>query len=484
MTTKTVLIGIGLLLLIALLVPAPENETAPSSAASESADQRIEQTKSADLIDPLPAESTEPQSTWLKSATAWAARQRAAGRTKEEVQTALSAATDAMLDAAWADQDAANAVLDTALAEALAVREETAPASQSVPAATPSERPATSSADTPCTPTELSPAAVELVRLYEELHTFKDDIEFLDMGFSQAGPYYAWMEAVEAHQDRTGIELLDEVGFLPGEVMMLGMDYMSEDPSESTLSAIEHWETKIQAGLALARCEEPGTAVQDIARASAEARRAYVPSTARLPAGADDIDERIINPCIAAAAQNDLGDIEPWELRNVYPEIYDPLVALIRAQAEAALALVETELPELDARARNILLDRFRDDCIRGTLGETAMDWSEAEVRELLSIAQEGATQYEIPLLNVDGEPYFPGERCDSPWVEYTPITADTGVGRHLSDTGWLCESTTPARFCHTLEGERGWEQGFFTCSSSARHYWLQETTNAWKRSQ
>ena len=177
-------------------------------------------------------------------------------------------------------------------------------------------------------------------------------------------------------------------------------------------------------------------------------------------------------------------DIEPWELRNVYPEIYDPLVALIRAQAEAALALVETVLPELDARARNILLDRFRDDCIRGTLGETAMDWSEAEVRELLSIAQEGATQYEIPLLNVDGEPYFPGERCDSPWVEYTPITADTGVGRHLSDTGWLCESTTPARFCHTLGGERGWEQGFFTCSSSARHYWLQETTNAWKRSQ
>ena len=92
------------------------------------------------------------------------------------------------------------------------------------------------------------------------------------------------------------------------------------------------------------------------------------------------------------------------------------------------------------------------------------------------------ATQYEIPLLNVNSEPYFAGELCDSRWVKLTPITADTEVGRHLSDTGWLCESTTSARFCHTLDGELGWEQGFFSCSSSERSnaYWLQE----WKRSQ
>ena len=206
---------------------------------------------------------------------------------------------------------------------------------------------------------------------------------------------------------------------------------------------------------------------------------ALVPPLARPPArGADDIDERIINPCIAAsAAQNDLGDIEPWELRNLYPEIYEPLEAQMRALAAPMLA----EFGD-DALARNILLDRFRDDCIRGARGETeTVDWSEAEVRELLSISQEEATQYEIPLLNVNGEPYFPGERCDSPWVEHTPITA--GEGWQLSDTGWLCESTTPPRFCQTLDGERGWEQGFFTCSSHPRFNtsdWLQE----WKRSQ
>ena len=122
------------------------------------------------------------------------------------------------------------------------------------------ERPATSPTETPCIPTELSPAAVELVRLYEELHTFKDDPEFLDFGFSRAGPYSAWMQAVEKHQDENlGFELSDELGFLTNDVLMLGMDYMNEEFSESDLRAIEYFEGRIQAGLAAARCIELGS---------------------------------------------------------------------------------------------------------------------------------------------------------------------------------------------------------------------------------
>ena len=50
------------------------------------------------------------------------------------------------------------------------------------------------------------------------------------MGFSQAGPYYAWMQAVERHEDENpGFELVNELGFLPGEVLMLGMSYLGED---------------------------------------------------------------------------------------------------------------------------------------------------------------------------------------------------------------------------------------------------------------
>ena len=225
------------------------------------------------------------------------------------------------------------------------------------------ERPATSPTETPCIPTELSLAAVELVRLYEELHTFKDDIEFIDMGFSQAGPYYAWMQAVERHRDENpGFEMVNELGFLPGEVLMLGMSYMREDFSKSDLAYLENTEGRFQAGLAAARCTELGS-VQETIQATLEARRAYIDPMSRPSAAADDFDERVVNPCIAAmiARNPELDGVTPWEVRNIYPEIYDPLVTQMRDLAAPFLA----EFGDTP-RTRSILLDRVRDDCIRG----------------------------------------------------------------------------------------------------------------------
>ena len=127
----------------------------------------------------------------------------------------------------------------------------------------------------PCIPTKLSPAAMELVRLYDQLHAFKDDPEFIRVGFAGA-PYSAWLQAIERHRDtNSGLELLDELGFLPGELMMLGMNYLGEDLSESDLSFIEDSERKIQAGLALTRCNDPGSEWQEIVQASLKARQAY-----------------------------------------------------------------------------------------------------------------------------------------------------------------------------------------------------------------
>ena len=138
------------------------------------------------------------------------------------------------------------------------------------------ERPATSPTETPCIPTELSPPAVELVRLYDQLHAFKDDPEFIRLGFGQGGPYSAWLQAIQRYRDtNSGFEIVDELGFLPGELMMLGMNYIGEDPSESDLSTIEFFEGKIQAGLAFTRCDEIDPNWRGTIQASLKARQAY-----------------------------------------------------------------------------------------------------------------------------------------------------------------------------------------------------------------
>ena len=53
------------------------------------------------------------------------------------------------------------------------------------------------------------------------------------------------------------------------------MNYLGEDLSESDLSFIEDSERKIQAGLALTRCNDPGSEWQEIVQASSEARRSF-----------------------------------------------------------------------------------------------------------------------------------------------------------------------------------------------------------------
>ena len=128
----------------------------------------------------------------------------------------------------------------------------------------------------PCIPRTLSAEAIELVRLYDQLHAFKDDHEFIRLGFGQGGPYSAWLQAIQVYRDtNSGFEILDELGFLPGDLMMLGMDYVGEGPSESDLSAIECFERKIQAGLALARCDEIDPNWRGTIQASLAARQSY-----------------------------------------------------------------------------------------------------------------------------------------------------------------------------------------------------------------
>ena len=100
----------------------------------------------------------------------------------------------------------------------------------------------------PCTPKKLLPASLEALRLYNQLQEFKDDPRFIQMGFSQGGPYYSWIKAVQKlNEDAIGV--FGEVSFFPGDLLMLGTAYVVENGSE-----IERLEKTIQAGLAQAEC--------------------------------------------------------------------------------------------------------------------------------------------------------------------------------------------------------------------------------------
>lgn len=102
----------------------------------------------------------------------------------------------------------------------------------------------------PCTPKKLLPASLEVLRLYNQLQEFKDDPKFIQMGFSQGGPYYSWMKAVQKLNE-DAIDVFGEVLFFPVDLLMLGTAYVVGNGSE-----IERLEKTIQAGLAQAECRQ------------------------------------------------------------------------------------------------------------------------------------------------------------------------------------------------------------------------------------
>ena len=169
----------------------------------------------------------------------------------------------------------------------------------------------------------------------------------------------------------------------------------------------------------------------------------------------------------------------------------EAVLALATAM-EAEMSAIATEMAALEAMAPPEVAARAAPSRMEFEQAVSGMESGVAGLQDQLEamrtlvadlerFSHEEATRYEIPLLNVDGEPYFPGERCDSPWVKHTPITFEE-EWRGPSDTGWLCESTTStegkptARWCMTT----GWEQGFFFCSSGNADRWLR----GWKRSE
>lgn len=108
-----------------------------------------------------------------------------------------------------------------------------------------------------CVPRELSAHSKEIVQLYEELRSFKDTSDFAFYGFGPGGSYGPWLETAQRlHAESGGLKSLDELGFLAGDVMTLGLDYMSARRRAPSQYA-EDMERTIHTGLARATCDAP-----------------------------------------------------------------------------------------------------------------------------------------------------------------------------------------------------------------------------------
>ncbi len=97
---------------------------------------------------------------------------------------------------------------------------------------------------------DLSNDAQEAKTLYEELKEFKDNPKFHQVGFARCCRFYKWMEKVQTlRSKKTGTAILMEVGFLPGDLLQLGMEYMKSRGIPTT-SYSREMEATIAAGLA------------------------------------------------------------------------------------------------------------------------------------------------------------------------------------------------------------------------------------------
>ena len=107
-----------------------------------------------------------------------------------------------------------------------------------------------------CVPKELSAASSETLELYEQLVAFKDSPSFATYGFARTGPHNGWLERAK-RADGNPEEVYNQLNFLPGAVLTLGLQYLNIRTSGAQPDGfIEDLERTIEAGVRLATCRE------------------------------------------------------------------------------------------------------------------------------------------------------------------------------------------------------------------------------------
>ena len=113
-----------------------------------------------------------------------------------------------------------------------------------------------------CVPRGISAVVAEFIRLYEQLHAFKDDAQFAEVGFALGFPYSRWLERVESLQkapQQVQLDFLYEMDFYIGDLFEIGWVYMGL-AARGTIDResrryLRNMERTIREGIAQARCE-------------------------------------------------------------------------------------------------------------------------------------------------------------------------------------------------------------------------------------
>ena len=91
-----------------------------------------------------------------------------------------------------------------------------------------------------------STEAREMAQLYRELLDFKDDPEFHAYCYGVGHPYNEWMQKTQSLSDRGSIELLSEIGIIPGDLWDIGKDYCDNEGQKTEFVII--MENRMNAG--------------------------------------------------------------------------------------------------------------------------------------------------------------------------------------------------------------------------------------------
>ena len=181
---------------------------------------------------------------------------------------------------------------------------------------------------------EFSESTKQLLALYQELHLFKDDPEFHEVGFGACCRFHDWQTRVQELQSRTNLETLMDIDVVPGDLLVLGLEYMKSEGSPTGYT--QKMESKFRSGVSVTADQE------------------YAPLTSQTDPPGQQIPE--VASVTTASQTDSLGE---W--RNYVGDFWDHNLRIVQEDNRYIMIVTPTrgdpfqrELTELPAEAEMV----------------------------------------------------------------------------------------------------------------------------------